>query len=179
MSEEQREDLALPATARRGLTPKQHGLVAATALILGLFSPTALAVLLTGLCLAVGVTKAVSLARLARSEEVLAPSTEERGRRCPFCREDFAAHDVVESCAACETVYHAECRREFGACATFACDAPAEAGRRFAIAQDLIVGWEHPEAVEIEGEVATPFPYALNYDEVTGLRRLGVEDYGT
>ena len=114
-----------------------------------------------------------------RAQEVLEPSIEERGRRCPFCHEDFAAGAVVESCAACQTVHHAECREEFGACATFGCQAPAEPGRRFAIAPNLIVGWEHPEAIEIEGEVATPFPNAFNYDPVTGLRRLGVEDFAS
>jgi RING finger family protein len=141
--------------------------------------PLGLAVVLTGICLAYGLTKAVAIARLVRAQENLEPSIEERGRRCPFCREDFAAGEVVESCAACETVHHAECREEFGACATFACEAPTEPGRRFAIAQDLVVGWEHPEAVEIDGEVATPFPNAFNYDPVTGLRRLGVEDYAS
>lgn len=134
-------------------------------------------VLLTLCALGFGIAKATSLARGARAEEVLPPSVAERGLRCPFCHEDFAAHEVVESCASCETVHHAACRSEFGACATLGCAAPERAGRRFVIAQDLIVGWAHPEAVEIEGEVATPFPHAFNYDPVTGLRRLGVEDY--
>jgi len=137
--------------------------------------PSGMPVVATAVGLAFVLIKIVGLIRLVNAEEVLEPSIEERGHRCPFCREDFAAGEIVESCAACRTVHHAECREEFGACATFACEAPSEPGRRFAIAQDLIVGWEHPEAVEIDGEVATPFPRAADYDPVTGLRRLGGE----
>lgn len=139
--------------------------------------PITLAFVGAAICLAIFLAQTISLFRLSRAQEVLEPSIEERGRRCPFCHEDFAAGQIVESCACCQTVHHADCREEFGACATFACEAPSEPGRRFAIAADLVTGWEHPDAVEIDGAVATPFPDGTNYDRVTGLRRLRLEDY--
>lgn len=50
------------------------------------------------------------------------------GERCPYCRDDLGAVDVVR-CPACRVGYHAACRREMPRCGTLGCSGSARAPR--------------------------------------------------
>lgn len=43
------------------------------------------------------------------------------GQRCPYCRDELARGGHLETCAGCQTVYHADCYAELGSCATRGC----------------------------------------------------------
>ncbi|MBL4849071.1 MAG: hypothetical protein JKY65_26400 [Planctomycetes bacterium] len=131
--------------------------------------PPFLAVVVASLFVVYLATSAAAHWRAA-SSDALPTSSVERGRRCPFCHDDLESGETVEACGSCETAHHAECREEFGACATLGCEAPESPARRFVIAAAPTEGWDHPEAIEIDGEVATPFPDGVRYHRQTGLR---------